>query len=198
MRAWNVLKYFLFAMAAAAAIFAVIICSIGLQFLEFNLAYVIGYRMWAALYLLLPTALFITLMLIAVYNRKKGLKKTAVIAAVTVCLYAVVSLASMIAPKIYFKSFSAEKWAKNFKVRYMMLDDLKRKYNFIGMTRDEVTAVLGEPIKPYADPNGADIMEYVIDFRGIDPTMLTLVLDSGRVTEVYTYSEYRSTAKSIY
>lgn len=46
----------------------------------------------------------------------------------------------------YFKTFSSDKWENSnyCDLRYMMVEDLKNKYSFIGMTKGQLYGILGE------------------------------------------------------
>ena len=44
----------------------------------------------------------------------------------------------------YFSSFSKEKWDKYQYNRYLMVDDLEKKYELVGMTKFEVIDLLGQ------------------------------------------------------
>lgn len=49
----------------------------------------------------------------------------------------------------YFDTFTESKWKneKYINLRYSMIDDLEKKYNLIGMNKDEVIKILGDPIE---------------------------------------------------
>lgn len=102
----------------------------------------------------------------------------------------------------YSKVFTPKKWANNRDTnnRYKMLDSLKEQYNLNEMTHEEIINLLGESEQPYAykSPAHEEYLEYRVGSFTIDPTMLTIEFENGKVVDIYLYTEFRSSKKSLY
>lgn len=114
----------------------------------------------------------------------------------------IIIIAAFIALSVNSKIFTSEKWSKSITSndRYKMLDDLKEKYNFYNMTYEEIVNLLGESETPYAyvPPAHEEYLEYRVGSYTIDPTMLTIEFENGKVVDVYLYTEFRSSKKPLY
>lgn len=99
----------------------------------------------------------------------------------------------------YSTRFTPEKWSKNVDNRYKMLDSLKEKYNLYLMIYEEISYLLGESEQPYAyeAPSHEEYLEYKISSY-IDPTMLTIEFEDGKVVDIYLYTELRSSKQPLY
>ena len=60
-------------------------------------------------------------------------------------IYAAVSVGTQYGVRAYFSTFSAENWINYPANRYLMIDDLEKNYNLIGLSTDEVKNLLGSP-----------------------------------------------------
>ena len=89
--------------------------------------------------------------------------------------------------KSYFSVYTGDKWNSYIKLRHRMLDDLKSKYEFVGMSEKEVTDLLGEPqIAP--EDGGKSEIGYVVGDSMIDAMVFFLELENGVVTNTRTVS----------
>lgn len=111
-----------------------------------------------------------------------------------------VTITVFVALSAYSKTFTPEKWANNRDNRYKMLDSLKEKYNLNEMTYGEIINLLGQSEQPYAyeAPACEEYLEYRVGSFTIDPTMLTIEFENGKVTDIYLYTEFRSSKQSLY
>lgn len=84
------------------------------------------------------------------------------------------------------RRFSPEAWARTEpEHRHFMVDDLLEQTELVGMTEQDVRALLGQP--DYVDT--PHLLEYVIDLP-FDASTLDLTLDNGKVTEVHITQEH--------
>lgn len=82
----------------------------------------------------------------------------------------------------YQSHFTVERWRTNEQERVYMVDDLLRQYPLIGMTKDDVTALLGPPTKTHCLQADDHLVYYLGDERGlirIDSEWLVIRLDGG-------------------
>lgn len=86
--------------------------------------------------------------------------------------------------KIYISSYTREKWDKYENLRYNMIDDLESKYNFIGMSEEEIIDILGEPmtVSDHIDPEYYRY-EYYIDDGFMDPWTYDIIFRNGVAVE---------------
>lgn len=85
------------------------------------------------------------------------------------------------------KSFNSEKWKSwketesSMSLRWDMKDDLVDNYNLVGMVKEEVIGLLGEP-----DYRTTFSVEYFLGMsgHGIDTGTLTLLLKNGKVASI--------------
>lgn len=97
--------------------------------------------------------------------------------------------------------FSAENWKQkdNYNERYLMLDDLAKKYKLIGWNLDEVTKLLGDAdheetitLETYPTQFGGKTIEYYVDsgkYSGVKES-LRITADSNHIV---TSAEYTTT-----
>jgi len=82
----------------------------------------------------------------------------------------------------YESHFTVERWLTNERERVYMVDDLLREYPLTGMTKDEVTALLGPPTETNYFQADDNLVYYLGDERGlisIDSEWLVIRLDGG-------------------
>ena len=68
-------------------------------------------------------------------------------AALTMLAYVLILCLTTASAYLYFSRFTPSKWTEHPYQRHLMGDDLKKKYELVGMTVDEVKELLGEPDK---------------------------------------------------
>ncbi len=87
----------------------------------------------------------------------------------------------------YISVYSREKWDNYPSVRYYMLDNLKEQYDFIGMTEQELTEILGEPtyiIKCSSTKyKGCTAYQYMIGDDSIDGYTYDFIFDNAIVID---------------
>ena len=176
-----------------SATFIIFTLSVGLQFLDSGVRDVLGSFMWTVIYSAFPVIAFILSIIL-----KLKYKKSVLISGISIIIYAVISLGAIFAIHGYFSDFSHNKWVKYPGERYLMLDDMIKENNFIGMSKEEVIKILGKPDNPYADPGNIDLIDYYIGAFSIDPAMITFVFENNKVTEAYEYTEFREPNKPLY
>lgn len=189
----TIIQHLTFIIAVFLAVFAVFAFSMLIQFFDSSVIDVIGKVPWFIIYILLPIIVFLVPLLI-----DRSFKKSALWAVVLISIYALISLGTYAGIHKYMENFTSDKWDKYPKVRYLMLDDLADKHNFIGMSKDEITDILGESNQPYADPDDKDIIDYYTGAGFIDPEILSFEFEDNIVTDVYTYAEFREARKPLY
>lgn len=173
--------------------FVLFFFSRGMQFISYSVKNVIGNFIWTIIYFVFPVIAFFLAILL-----KFRIRKTLLISIVPIIIYALISFGTIITINYYLKDFSQDKWAKYQSERYRMLDNMTNKIDFIGMTKEEVIKILGEPDNPYAATDNIDLIDYYVGSFSIDPTMITFVFENNKVTEVYEYTEFRTSKKSLY
>lgn len=111
------------------------------------------------IYLIIPIILLM-LPVILKFAIKKEFYKSILYSCIGIIIYIIIIILLTIGIKNYFKTFSTEKWSNDNwnSFRYLMIEDMENKYDFIGMTKDEVYSVLGKEDKKLEELLG----EYVI------------------------------------
>lgn len=106
-----------------------------------------GLDFWFLLLLVLLPLLLIFLPVIIIVKQKF---KIAFYRGVILSFFAVAIYLLIVSMFLsYFDTFTESKW-KNDKyanLRYLMIDDLEKKYNLIGMNKDDVIKILGDPLE---------------------------------------------------
>jgi hypothetical protein len=88
----------------------------------------------------------------------------------------------------YMSVYTKEKWEKYPYVRYCMLDNLKERYEFIGMTEQEVKEILGEPtyVVEYTGNTkykGHMAYQYVVGDDRIDGYTYDFIFENGIIVD---------------
>ena len=143
------LKIFAFVVCYAVLIYIVFIVEMMWQFLQLGTeismeSEFFGEFSYNAIYYGLPIIVFIIPFVFMVWKRDKWME-IIMCALITILSYALIICAISVSLNCYFKSFTLSKWEEYPQQRYLMTDDLAGKYEFAGMTTDEVKAFLGEP-----------------------------------------------------
>ena len=96
-------------------------------------------------YAVLPIIL-LAMPLIVKFVFKKKFYKSILYSVLSVIIYLIILISITFGIRQYFKTFSTEKWSnENWNsFRYLMIDDLEDTYDLVGMTKEEVRALLGE------------------------------------------------------
>ena len=88
----------------------------------------------------------------------------------------------------YQHTFTTEKWTEDPKKRVNLVDDLLAKYDLVGMTKEEILALLGTDSGENAYYQGDnDFVYYLGDERGlisIDSEWLIVKFSRGIVSEI--------------
>ena len=177
-------------------IFILFSFSLAIQFFDHSVKNIIGDIAWTIVYLLLPIIAF-AIPIILKHRKKLCFKKSILISSIFILLYAFIAFGTNYAVHSYLKDFTPAKWEKHQSERHYMLEDMVKEIHFIGMSKENVIDLLGQPNQLYADTDGADLLDYYVGSFSIDPTMLTFVFEDNKVVEIYEYTEFR-TAKKYY
>ena len=107
---------------------------IGFSFLIFIICYII-----------IPVCL-LTLPLFIKIKFNKKFYISVIISSITTILYVFVIVPTLqYGIKNYLSVFTIDKWKSGHQYnRYFMIEDLEKKYNFVGMTKEEIFYILGE------------------------------------------------------
>lgn len=110
-------------------------------------------------YLIMPIILLL-MPIILKFTLRKEFYKSILYSCIGIVVYIFIILGLTFGINRYFKTFTKEKWSNdNWRgFRYLMIDDMEKKYNFIGITKNEVYSILGEEDKKLEKLQG----EYVI------------------------------------
>ncbi len=194
----NVIKKGSCILISALIVFIICTLSITIQLFDINAKKVIGSFLWSLIYIALPIIAFVLpLSLTLIF--KHNLKKTILGFVISIIVYAIVAFGTFFAVNTYLSDFTYEKWERYQSERYLMLDDLASEVDFIGMTKDEVIEILGEP-EPifYDDADVADLIDYYVGADLIDPISLSFAFENNKVVEVYKYTEVRENKTPLY
>lgn len=88
----------------------------------------------------------------------------------------------------YMSVYTREKWDNYTLLRHCMLDSLKEQYNFVGMTEQELTEILGEPTRiveytGHTKYKGYIAYQYMIGDDRIDGYTYDFIFDNGVVID---------------
>jgi len=194
-KAFDIIKNGLLIFLYAFTVFIIFEISLVMQVWDAKVMTLIGTFAWFVIYLLFPIAVFA---LTVIFTIKSKPKKSILLSVILILSYAAIAFSMIFVVNSYFSEFSQEKWGKYPYQRYNMLEDMTDEINFMGMSKEEVIDILGNPGVPYADPDGADLIDYYVGSSSIDPTMVTFVFENDKVVEVYEYTEFRIETKSFY
>ena len=78
-------------------------------------------------------------------------------------------------------NFTPERWSRDKEHRHLMIKDLEREYDIIGMTDEEIISLLGEPENTATLPTGTDAkcLSYYIASGYIDPVFYEIIFEDG-------------------
>ena len=96
-------------------------------------------------YLIIPTIILI-MPLIFKFVFKKKFYKSICYSALIIIVYILMLLVLTFGIRNYFKTFTTEKWTNNnwHGFRYLMIQDLEKQYDLIGMKKEEIYKILGK------------------------------------------------------
>ncbi len=124
-------------------------------------------------------------------NYEKEIRKARYSKYIVTGIFAVLFLAVMIAGIAYeyHHTFSTSRWLANPGKRTAIVDDLLEKYELVGMTEADVTALLGEPDNDYgyftADNRYVYYMGEGEKLISFDSEWLILDFTDGIVSDYY-------------
>ena len=129
--------------------------------------------------------IFLPTIIESVFN--KNFITSIILSSFVTILYLVLIIPTMqLCIKSHFSTFTTKKWTNMIQsYRYLMIDDLQEKYNFVGMDKEEVFTILGEE-----DVNTDLVIEYYLG--NVDNRVITynIYLDKNEVvikTEVNSF-----------
>ena len=79
----------------------------------------------------------------------------------------------------YMSTYSRQKWDNNEELRFYMIDDLERQYDFIGKDEQEIIDLLGSPSN--ISEHSGKRFEYYIGDDYIDPYTYDIIFKDGIV-----------------
>ena len=80
-----------------------------------------------------------------------------------------------------FKDFTPEKWAEYPRQRVRMMDGLKAEYDIIGMSRDEIVGLLGEP-----EYMGESVYEDTLTYRS-NCSRIDFYFTDGKLSDTHIF-----------
>lgn len=96
-------------------------------------------------YLIIPIIILV-MPLIFKFAFKKRFYKSVCYSSLMVIIYIFILLLLTFGIKKYFNTFTTEKWSNDnwHGFRYLMIEDLEKQYNLIGMKKEEIYQILGK------------------------------------------------------
>lgn len=95
-------------------------------------------------YIIIPI-LTLLLPIILKFILKNKFYKCFIYSVFSLLIYIFIMLIIRFSILCYYKVFTIEKWeSEHENLRYLMINDLEKKYNFIGMNKNEVYKILGK------------------------------------------------------
>lgn len=120
----------------------IFVVNIGLTLIGINIVDNTSVSLGYIIYFWIPIVIIFLPLIIKLLIKKTFLKSLGIAFGVIIAYF--ISLAFLITGlTMYFHSFSKAKWENYEWNRYLMIEDLEQKYNFIGMTKAEVINLLG-------------------------------------------------------
>ncbi len=82
----------------------------------------------------------------------------------------------------YYGHFTPQKWQNNPECRYLMVDNLEKKYKITGLSKQEITDLLGNPASSHKREQ-YEYYEYYVGWgdMDIDPTIYTIYFENDIV-----------------
>ncbi len=82
----------------------------------------------------------------------------------------------------YYSHFTVQKWHDDPPCRYLMIDDMEKKYQITGMSKQEITDLFGDPTE-IVTRGQYEIYEYFISHGYIDPVTYDVYFDNDIVVK---------------
>lgn len=79
----------------------------------------------------------------------------------------------------YYGTFSPDKWRNNVDCRYMMIDNMQKKYKIVGMSKQEIIDLLGKPQNILENPIR---YEYLVGYSIIDSIIYEIYFNEDTVS----------------
>ncbi len=135
----------------------------------------------------LPLIIVNALLVLAIICRKKikmRLLKSVVCATITGIIITAITFVGI---TTYSNDFTPEKWKKYPMARFEMIDNLEEEHNLVGMTKAEISELLGEPNHISQRLYGYETYEYYYNYTYSIAKSRYLVnfSDNGTVHSVY-------------
>ena len=147
--------------------------------------------LFVIMFIVLPLVILILPFILKSVGRKNfgDCVKTALIVSL---IYATVSVGTEYGVRAYFTRFNAENWINYPANRHLMINDLEKNYNIIGMSTDEIENLLGSPAQYDSVANeealiyGAAKSFFADEYYAViyDDNGIVTETDSGRTMEV--------------
>lgn len=87
----------------------------------------------------------------------------------------------------YYGHFTPQKWQNNPECRYLMIDNLEKKYKITGMSKQEITDLIGSPASSHKREQ-YEYYEYYVGWgdMDIDPTIYTIYFENDIAVNIST------------
>ncbi|MBQ9985780.1 MAG: hypothetical protein IJP38_05680 [Oscillospiraceae bacterium] len=142
-KAVSVIKHSIVAICLALLLYCVFLAVFAIEFsTSFLLMDILGYFSYLSFFILLVAA-FLTPFIIKL-RKKNTFKQFLISAALSIAVLIVIILGTYSACYIYLSQFTPDKWEAYPNQHYIMFDDLQKDYELRGMTKEELTELLGE------------------------------------------------------
>lgn len=144
------------------------------------------------LYIFLVIAVPVILIILPVILKlatKKTLGESAITSAIIFMAYVLINFGLYFSIKSYFSDFSTEKWNTFKNHRYLMIDDLEKKYNLIGMNIEDVEDILGNSLNEICEEDKSTLT-YHIQSNPLSEKYYVIYYENDIVTETDTYRDF--------
>lgn len=146
-----------------------------------------SYFLYIFLVIVVPVILII-LPVILKLTTKKTLGESAITSAIIFISYVLINFGLYFSIKSYFSDFSTEKWNTFKNHRYLMIDDLEKKYNLIGMNIEDVEDILGNSLNEICEEDKSTLT-YHIQSNLLAEEYYVFYYENGIVTETGVYRD---------
>ncbi len=152
-----------------AAVFVGYICDFS------SILFLICYIIFPIIILIIP--------LIFKFALKKKFYKAIIYGFISIIIYILILIIIRFAIYSYFKTFTTEKWINTSwnSFRYIMIDDLEKKYTLEGMTKDEVYKLLGKEDRKSERLMGEYIISYSMRKGFLDGNAFNIYLNENNI-----------------
>ena len=122
------------------------------------------------------------------YYRKLSFKKSVLNTLIVFLAYIIITICVHFSCCLYLKSFTFEKWSEYPYQRHIMLEDLTSKHNFIGMSKEEISDILGEPSYSWQEGSKQRV-GYVIQSLFLESNYFEFTIENDTVTKSRIYCD---------